>query len=139
MVDVTSMAVANVAPSLSDDDLEELKACTELGFEFDSPEIVEYNPALTLYHAINKQYNNHSLFRSSSTSSLASESNISSPNNTIFNKADDLAVKKTRLKQWAQVVACAVRHSRSSPSLCAQNSDQINTSNHVHAHGAEGN
>ncbi|KAE9607279.1 hypothetical protein Lal_00025729 [Lupinus albus] len=126
--------------SLSDDDLEELKACIELGFGFDSPKfdpkLSNTIPALTLYHAVNKQYNNHTLFRSSSTSSLASESHISSSNNIIFNKADDLAVKKTRLKQWAQVVACAVRHSQSSPSLCSQNSDQINTSNHVHAHGA---
>ncbi|KHN43021.1 hypothetical protein glysoja_007551, partial [Glycine soja] len=100
--------------SLSEDDLDELKACFELGFGFDSPEIdpklSNTIPALELYHAVNKQYNHHSLSRSSSSSSLVSDSDIASPT-TIFNPGDDLAAKKTRLKQWAQVVACSVRES----------------------------
>ncbi|XP_027348317.1 uncharacterized protein LOC113859843 [Abrus precatorius] len=106
-----------LSKSLSEDDLEELKACIELGFRFDSPEIdpklSNTIPALTLYHTVNKQYNNHKLSRSSSSLSRVSESNIAS-SSTIFNPGDDLATKKTRLKQWAQVVACAVR--QSSPS-----------------------
>lgn len=74
--------------SVSDDDLEELKACIELGFGFDSPEIdsklSNMIPALELYRDVNNQYKNHSLSRSSSTSSLASERHTSSPT-TIFN------------------------------------------------------
>lgn len=47
--------------SVTDDDLEELKACVELGFGFNSPEVdprlCETFPALGFYHAVNKQYN----------------------------------------------------------------------------------
>lgn len=70
--------------SVSDDDLEELKACIELGFGFDSPEVdpklSDTIPALEFYYAVNKQYSN-SLSRSSSSSSLvASDTEIESPN-----------------------------------------------------------
>ncbi|KAK7362567.1 hypothetical protein VNO77_04683 [Canavalia gladiata] len=116
-----------LSKSLSEDDLEELKACIELGFGFDSPKIdpklSNTIPALELYHAVNKQYNNHSLSRSSSSSSLVSDSDIAGPT-VIFNPGDDLAAKKTRLKQWAQVVACAVR--QSSPYSASYPSDQVN-------------
>ncbi|KAG4906291.1 hypothetical protein AAZX31_20G014200 [Glycine max] len=116
-----------LSKSLSEDDLDELKACFELGFGFDSPEIdpklSNTIPALELYHAVNKQYNHHSLSRSSSSSSLVSDSDTTSPT-TIFNPGDDLAAKKTRLKQWAQVVACSVWESSSSS--CSNPSDQVN-------------
>ncbi|KAF7810972.1 uncharacterized protein G2W53_031948 [Senna tora] len=82
--------------SLSEDDLEELKACIELGFGFDSPELdpklSNTIPALEFYHAVNKQAENLG----------------------VCYEGDDLAAKKTRLRQWAQVVACAVRQSCSS-------------------------
>ena len=62
--------------SLSEDDLQELKACTELGFGFDSPELdpklSDTIPALELYHAVNKQYSQN-ISRSSSSSSLPFE------------------------------------------------------------------
>ncbi|KAI4295657.1 hypothetical protein L6164_035677 [Bauhinia variegata] len=102
--------------SLSEYDLEELKACVELGFGFDSPEIdpklSNTIPALELYREVHKQYN-RSLSRSSSTSSLVSDNDTGSgiPPSTLFDPGDDLAAKKTRLRQWAQVVACAVRQS----------------------------
>ncbi|KAK7362631.1 hypothetical protein VNO77_04749 [Canavalia gladiata] len=113
--------------SFSEDDLDELKACIELGFGFESPEIdpklSNTIPALELYHAVNKQYNNHSLSRSSSSSSIVSDSDTAC-STAIFNPGDDSAAKKTRLKQWAQVVACAVRQS---PSSSGSNSfDQVN-------------
>ncbi|XP_020222943.1 uncharacterized protein LOC109805316 [Cajanus cajan] len=115
-----------LSKSLSEDDLAELKACIELGFGFDSPEIdpklSHTIPALEFYHAVNKRFNHHALSRSSSSSSLLSDNHIASPT-TIFNPGDDLAAKKTRLKQWAQVVACAVRESSSS-SLGSYTSDQ---------------
>ncbi|XP_014510755.1 uncharacterized protein LOC106769590 [Vigna radiata var. radiata] len=117
--------------SLSEDDMEELKACIDLGFGFGSveidPKLSDTIPALELYLAVNKQYNHHSISRSSSSSSLVSDSDISSPT-TIFDAGDDLAVKKTRLKQWAQVVACAVRESSSSSSSSSGSypSDHVN-------------
>ncbi|XP_030944702.1 uncharacterized protein LOC115969239 [Quercus lobata] len=102
--------------SVSDDDLEELKACIELGFGFDSPEVdpklTDTIPALEFFYAVNKQYSN-SLSRSSSSSSLmASDTEIESPN-TIIDQGEDAELVKTRLRQWAQVVACAVRQSSS--------------------------
>ncbi|KAL2344746.1 hypothetical protein Fmac_006031 [Flemingia macrophylla] len=116
-----------LSKSLSEDDLAELKACIELGFGFDSPEIdpklSSTIPALELYHAVNKCFTNHAFSRSSSSSSLLSDQEIptASPTTTIFNPGDDLAAKKTRLKQWAQVVACAVK---SSSSMTSNSSDQ---------------
>ncbi|MED6121974.1 hypothetical protein PIB30_035316 [Stylosanthes scabra] len=126
-----------LSKSLSEDDLEELKACMELGFGFDSPEIDpklrNAFPALELYHAVNRQYyeqnHGHGMSRSSSSSSIVSDCDSScSPNTTIFLPGDDSATKKTRLKQWAQIVACAVRYSSPpSPSLSQpQQSDPTN-------------
>ncbi|PNX72461.1 hypothetical protein L195_g028351, partial [Trifolium pratense] len=79
-----------LSKSLSEDDLEELKACFELGFGFDSPEfnpkLSHTIPALKLYHAVNKQYNKHSLSmsRSSSSSSIVSD-NDDANTTAIFN------------------------------------------------------
>ncbi|KAK4284599.1 hypothetical protein QN277_001407 [Acacia crassicarpa] len=98
--------------SLSEDDLEELKACIELGFGFDSPELdpklSDTIPALEFYHAVNKQYN-HSLPRS-----LAFDGGDAGNSGTVIDPGDDLGERKTKLRQWAQVVACAVRQSSSS-------------------------
>ncbi|KAL5541080.1 hypothetical protein UlMin_043366 [Ulmus minor] len=99
----------------SDDDLEELKACVDLGFRFDSPDIdpklSDTLPALGLYMAVYQQYNN-SLSRSSSTSSLASYSDGGSGSpSVIFEQGDDSETVKTKLRQWAQVVGCAIRES----------------------------
>ncbi|KAF5745622.1 hypothetical protein HS088_TW07G01214 [Tripterygium wilfordii] len=93
--------------SLTDEDLQELKGCIELGFGFgpDStdldPRLSDALPALGLYCAVNKQYNN-GLTRSSSLSSMSSDDSIIDP-------ADDPEVVKTRLRQWAQAVACSVK------------------------------
>ncbi|GMP48426.1 hypothetical protein CsSME_00015781 [Camellia sinensis var. sinensis] len=116
--------------SVTDDDFDELKACFELGFGFDSdspdsdPKLSDAFPALELYYAVNKQYNNHhgGLSRSSSSAStLISDSDssslpIESPRSststtTIFDSGDDPETMKTRLRQWAQVVGCVVRQS----------------------------
>ncbi|KAF8410062.1 hypothetical protein HHK36_002584 [Tetracentron sinense] len=67
--------------SLTDEDLDELKACFELGFGFDSPDIDQKLsltlPALGLYHAVNKHYND-SLYNKSSPSTV-SDFDASSP------------------------------------------------------------
>uniref|UniRef100_A0A5B7B4A4 Membrane insertase YidC n=1 Tax=Davidia involucrata TaxID=16924 RepID=A0A5B7B4A4_DAVIN len=97
--------------SVTDEDLDELKACIELGFGFDSPEmdqrLSDTLPALGLYYAVNKQYYDSVSKPSSSSSPLGSP-------HTIFGPGDNPQMVKTRLKQWAQVVACSVRQS----SLC---------------------
>lgn len=86
----------NRSKSVSDDDLEELKACIELGFGFDSPEInpklFDTFPALESYYAVNKPFSNDS----------------------VLTEEDDAEVVKLRLRQWAQLVAFSVRQSSSS-------------------------
>ncbi|KAF8013707.1 hypothetical protein BT93_I1540 [Corymbia citriodora subsp. variegata] len=113
--------------SVTDDDLNELKGCIELGFGFDSPadgcgvdpKLSDTFPALELYHAVNRQYHK-SLSRSSSVESSLSLSSLASDNDaestgSIYDPGDDPGTVKTRLRQWAQIVACSVRQS-SSPS-----------------------
>ncbi|XP_010269831.1 PREDICTED: uncharacterized protein LOC104606375 [Nelumbo nucifera] len=105
--------------SVTDEDLVELKACIELGFGFDSDSphldsrLSDTLPALGLYYAVNKQYND-SVSKSPSSSTAASECDASSPlgsPHTIFTPGDNPQLVKTRLRQWAQVVACSVRQS----------------------------
>lgn len=149
--------------SFTDSDVDELRACFELGFgfELDSPDLdpkwSSAFPALEFYCAVNKQYRSYSLAGSSSsptvsssdtdTSSLAAGSSSSflfEPGQIynlykqdfllyyffnvcflvkylkrLFNvnlfvmlcPGDEPEVKKMRLRQWAKVVACSVRHS----------------------------
>ncbi|KAI7748164.1 hypothetical protein M8C21_007092 [Ambrosia artemisiifolia] len=118
--------------SVTDEDIDELKACFELGFGFDysSPEpddrLSTAFPALGFYYAVNKQYHD-TISKSSSVSSSSScsisypsslsETDLSSPSrspHTIINCGDNPQTVKTRLRQWAQVVACSVRLSSSS-------------------------
>nr|KJB79334.1 hypothetical protein B456_013G044400 [Gossypium raimondii] len=74
--------------SFTEDDLDELKGCLDLGFGFepDSPVIS----------------------RSSSASSMDSFSDAGSTN-SIIDQGDDPEMVKIKLRQWAQVVACSVR------------------------------
>ncbi|KAI8532807.1 hypothetical protein RHMOL_Rhmol11G0243200 [Rhododendron molle] len=106
--------------SVTDDDLDELKACFELGFGFDSPvidpKLSDAFPALEFYHTVNKQYSQSLSRTTSSSSTVVSDSDTSSfsvdsPSSTIFDPGDDPEMVKTRLRQWAQVVACVVRQS----------------------------
>ena len=58
--------------SLTDDDLDELKASIELGFGFESPEVTDPRlsntlPALELYYAVQKSYNDAVSNKSSSS------------------------------------------------------------------------
>ncbi|XP_068641268.1 uncharacterized protein [Aristolochia californica] len=103
--------------SVTDDDVDELKACIELGFGFDSPEVdrrlSDTLPALDFYYAVNKQYNDSVLVRTPSEASAVSETDVdavSSPP-SIFDPGDNPQLMKARLKQWAQVVACSIRQS----------------------------
>ncbi|XP_021291091.1 uncharacterized protein LOC110421747 [Herrania umbratica] len=105
--------------SVTNDDLQELKGCIELGFGFepDSPELdpklSDTLPALPFYCAVNRQYSGR-LSRSSSTSSIGSFNDAGS-SSTIIDHGDDPETVKTRLRQWAQVVACSVRQFSGEP------------------------
>ncbi|CAH8329532.1 unnamed protein product [Eruca vesicaria subsp. sativa] len=117
--------------SVTDEDLEELKGCIELGFGFepDSPELdprlSETLPALGLYCAVNKQYRS-GLSRTSSLSSVVSEGEVSNSSTTIVDQGDDPETMKLRLKQWAQVVACSVRQFSGEPNLMLNNNNNNN-------------
>ncbi|CAN1278570.1 hypothetical protein LINPERPRIM_LOCUS16674 [Linum perenne] len=88
--------------SVTDDDLDELKACIELGFGFDpdspdlDPRLSDALPALGFYCAVNKQYN-HILSRT--TIELGFR----------VGSGEDPEMVKARLRQWARVVACSVK------------------------------
>lgn len=72
-----SRALRQRSKSVTDDDLDELRGCIELGFGFDpdsprlEPKLARTFPALELYCAVNRHYGG-SLSRSSSSSTLAS-------------------------------------------------------------------
>ncbi|KAK2641805.1 hypothetical protein Ddye_023572 [Dipteronia dyeriana] len=88
--------------SLTDDDLDELKGCLDLGFGFsydEIPELCNTLPALELCYSMSQK---------SSDSPIASWK-ISSP-------GDHPEDVKARLKFWAQAVACTVK-------LCSGESD----------------
>ncbi|EOA25580.1 hypothetical protein CARUB_v10018927mg [Capsella rubella] len=99
--------------SLTDEDLDELKASFELGFGFGSPKIADPRlsntlPALELYFAVQKSYND--AVSNKSSSSLSSDGDTSR-HNSVYRTSDDPQTVKTKLKQWARVVACTVNQS----------------------------
>ncbi|KAL9256355.1 hypothetical protein AKJ16_DCAP23825 [Drosera capensis] len=99
--------------SVTDEDLDELKACFELGFGFeDSPDpdkrLSDTFPALGLYYAVKKKYTEVVVgSEESEEGSVASP--VQSPLTPMFSPGDDPERMKTRLRQWAQVVACSLR------------------------------
>ncbi|GMJ07993.1 hypothetical protein HRI_004468500 [Hibiscus trionum] len=106
--------------SVTDEDLDELKACIELGFGFDSPEVdqrlSDTLPALGLYRAVNKNCNDAISKHTTPSPSAASDCdrNSSFPigcPHAIFGPGDNPQMVKTKLRQWAQLVACSVRQS----------------------------
>lgn len=108
--------------SLTDEDLEELRGCIDLGFGFKSDESCDLKgtlPALELYYAINRHYVD-AKSRSSPISPLDgaalhrtySGDSSSSPLNETWRIAcpgDHPTEVKTRLRHWAQAVACLVK------------------------------
>ncbi|XP_010530774.1 PREDICTED: uncharacterized protein LOC104807268 [Tarenaya hassleriana] len=106
--------------SVTDEDLEELKGCIELGFGFEpdspdlDPRLSSTLPALGFYCAVNRQYSSR-LSRTSSQSSIASEGDVNNSSSTIFDQGEDPEMVKLRLKQWAQVVACSLRQLSGEP------------------------
>ncbi|ESQ36330.1 hypothetical protein EUTSA_v10008864mg [Eutrema salsugineum] len=101
--------------SLTDDDLEDLKGCLDLGFGFsydEIPELCNTLPALELCYSMSQKFLDNRSPESSSVDDSPSHSpatptpianwKISSPGDN----PDDV---KARLKYWAQAVACTVQ------------------------------
>ncbi|GLJ18002.1 hypothetical protein SUGI_0317210 [Cryptomeria japonica] len=107
---------------LRDEDLEELRGCIDLGFRFsfdeDHDHLCNTFPALDLYYAINRQFNVSKSKSSPESSSVhGSESCAQSPSSPlsdawkISSPGENSQEVKTKLRHWAQLVACSVRES----------------------------
>ncbi|XP_074592358.1 uncharacterized protein LOC141848195 [Curcuma longa] len=109
--------------SLTDEDLDELKGCIELGFGFSEEggghDLRHTLPALDLYFAVNRLRNYSSSSGSTSSTSSpttlsprsADGSSTSGESWKICNPGDNPQLVKTRLRHWAQAVACSLRQS----------------------------
>ncbi|KAJ4748180.1 hypothetical protein LUZ62_050100 [Rhynchospora pubera] len=106
--------------SLTDDDLEELKGCLDLGFGFsyeEIPELCNTLPALELCYSMSQRFLDEKRFdgESDSVAGVAEASVCSSPSRSpvanwrISEPGDDPEEVKARLKYWAQAVACTVK------------------------------
>ncbi|XP_028770684.1 uncharacterized protein LOC114728038 [Neltuma alba] len=103
---------------LTDEDLNELKGSIELGFGFteeDGQSLTHTLPALDLYFAVNRQL---SLSSPGSTpkslgdrSSSFGSSKSDSDSWRICSPGEDPEQVKTKLRHWAQAVACSVMQS----------------------------
>ncbi|KAA8527297.1 hypothetical protein F0562_034606 [Nyssa sinensis] len=98
--------------SLTDEDLDELKGCLDLGFGFsyeEIPELCNTLPALELCYSMSQKFLDEQQKSpdSSPSSSAASETPIA--NWKISSPGDHPEDVKARLKFWAQAVACTVR------------------------------
>jgi hypothetical protein len=122
------------AEHLTDEDLDELKGCIELGFGFNESEgqrLCTTIPALDLYFAVNRQLSISPISSPNSCGSAPSplgcvststtaigtrSSSCGSPRSEsdawkICNPGDDPQQVKTKLRHWAQAVACSVMQS----------------------------
>ncbi|XP_023911041.1 uncharacterized protein LOC112022656 [Quercus suber] len=106
---------------LTDEDLNELKGSIELGFGFneeDGQTLCNTLPALDLYFAVNRQFSTSPVSTpgGSSSSLDARSSSFESPKSEsdawkICSPGDDPQQVKTKLRHWAQAVACSVMQS----------------------------
>ncbi|XP_051216565.1 uncharacterized protein [Lolium perenne] len=127
-----SASMNAIGNGVTDEDLDELKGSMELGFGFNEENggqnLCDTLPALDLYFAVNRQLSEPKMrvcSRSLPSLSMArsSSSTQSSPGGSpmaqhslldslkISSPGDNPQLIKTRLRQWAQVVACSVKHS----------------------------
>ncbi|CAL9159086.1 unnamed protein product [Musa hybrid cultivar] len=104
------------ARSVTDEDLDELRGCIDLGFGFDAESpladarrLSDTLPALDLYYTVHRG----SPAGSPPSESSSSDGSAASPDlgSTVsfFSPGDSPEERKARLKQWAQVVACSLR------------------------------
>ncbi|KAH6819110.1 1-phosphatidylinositol-4 [Perilla frutescens var. hirtella] len=123
--------------NLTDEDLNELKGCIELGFGFNAEEgqrLCTTIPALDLYFAVNRQFLTSPLTSPGSGGSARPPPPFGSPDHMppkslslrscsfekpasdsdswkILSPGDDPQQVKTKLRHWAQAVACSVLQS----------------------------
>ncbi|KAJ4868243.1 hypothetical protein Rs2_10200 [Raphanus sativus] len=103
--------------SLTDDDLEELKGCVDLGFGFnyeEIPELCNTLPALELCYSMSQKFMDqdhpHHISSPVKKSKTMVESHVSPIASwKISSPGDNPDDVKARLKFWAQAVACTVR------------------------------
>ncbi|CAN6340001.1 unnamed protein product [Urochloa humidicola] len=100
--------------SLTDDDLEELKGCADLGFGFSYDEIPELRgtlPALELCYSMSQRLLDDKHHQPTDSLAAASAPPAAPPvtNWKISSPGDSPDEVKARLKYWAQAVACTVR------------------------------
>ncbi|KAJ1409377.1 hypothetical protein SESBI_22891 [Sesbania bispinosa] len=110
-----------VCDDLTDEDLHELKGCIELGFGFneeDGQTLCNTLPALDLYFAVNRRLSPSpvSTPHSRAPSLGGRSSSFGSPRSDsdswkICSPGDDPELVKTKLRHWAQAVACSVMQS----------------------------
>ena len=117
---------------LTDEDLKELKGCIELGFGFnaeDGQRLCTTIPALDLYFAVNRQFLTSPIPSPSSggaaTPAAVQPPTPASPGSCFFDRSPmsdsdsrkilspgaDPQQMKTKLRHWAQAVACSVMQS----------------------------
>uniref|UniRef100_A0A804IF22 Uncharacterized protein n=1 Tax=Musa acuminata subsp. malaccensis TaxID=214687 RepID=A0A804IF22_MUSAM len=93
--------------SLTDDDLEELKACLDLGFGFSYegiPELCNTLPALELCYSMSQRFH-----LDDQQEQISHGDSLPFANWMISSPGDDPDEVKARLKYWAQTVACTLR------------------------------
>ncbi|ONK57809.1 uncharacterized protein A4U43_C09F4310 [Asparagus officinalis] len=103
--------------SLTDEDLEELKGCLDLGFGFsyeEIPELCNTLPALELCYSMSQKYLDEQRPAADEAAAAAGGASIASSGAPIANwkissPGDHPEDVKARLKYWAQAVACTVR------------------------------
>nr|CAD1836997.1 unnamed protein product [Ananas comosus var. bracteatus] len=105
--------------SLTDDDLEELKGCLDLGFGFsyeEIPELCSTLPALELCYSMSQRFLDEQsrsaegdVAEPSAASPAAAASSTPIANWRISSPGDHPEEVKARLKYWAQAVACTVK------------------------------
>ncbi|XP_027351015.1 uncharacterized protein LOC113862059 [Abrus precatorius] len=111
-------SIQSCEDDVTDDDMRELKGCIELGFGFneeDGQTLCNTLPALDLYFAVNRQLSPSpvSTPHSRASSSFGSPICAADPSDSwkICSPGDDPEHVKTKLRHWAQAVACSVMQS----------------------------
>ncbi|XP_076900772.1 uncharacterized protein LOC143555014 [Bidens hawaiensis] len=101
------------AKSLTDEDLDELKGCFDLGFGFsydEIPELCNTLPALELCYSMSQKFlDEQQKPEAESVNETASPPPAPIANWKISSPGDHPEEVKARLKYWAQAVACTVK------------------------------
>ncbi|KAJ8774847.1 hypothetical protein K2173_018106 [Erythroxylum novogranatense] len=99
--------------SLTDDDLDELKGCLDLGFGFsfdEIPELCNTLPALELCYSMSQKFlDEHNKYPERTSPAVRETASSPVANWKISSPGDHPEDVKARLKYWAQAVACTVK------------------------------